>query len=375
MERLEKRLESVQEGIYEHIEERSDRLSDQIKFWELLRKEQALLFLARKHGIKQIGMEVVPPMKVSEQKAKEAIEVSLLLQSLNKSPYKDEPWTMQNTSRERLLADPQFCFKKDGRTVDIVFDGRKENSVRDTLWGWIYYQDSDGKWQKQPGEVDNKGLFYRDYDNLKRYYVDFKQLAERYSAEGRYQVYVDNKIIADIQFSLGDSAKQSRTLPQAARIRRGPTPRGRPTSVDSAAPSTSRARSRSRSRSRTRRGAPSPGPAPSARQVGSSHVSVTGPSGTRLQRLLREARDPPAVILTGPPNTLKCLRYRLRNRYDRYFRDITTSWKWTHGSGSGSGVSSMLVSFDNDSQRNKFVDSVPVPTSVTLSAANLFLRS
>lgn len=372
MDRLEKRLELVQEGIYEHLEERSDRLSDQIKFWELLRKEQALYYLARKNNITKIGIDAIPPMRVSEAKAKEAIEMSLLLESLNKSPYKNEPWTMQNTSRERLLADPQYTFKKDGRSVDIVFDGRKENSVRDTLWGWIYYQDSDGKWQKQPGEVDTQGLFFRDYGDNKRYYVDFKQLAARYSTEGRYQVYVDNKIIADIVTSLGDTAKQSRTKATAGPLRRGDSaPRGRPPSTHPS-PSTSRARSRSRSQRR----AASPGPAPTARQVGSSHASVTGPSGSRLQRLLREARDPPAVILSGPANTLKCLRYRLRARYGLYFEDITTSWKWTVGGGSTTshGQSSMLISFANESQRGKFLEHVPVPSTVTVSAASLFLK-
>lgn len=376
-ERLEQRLESVQEGIYEAIEEQSDRLPDQIKFWELIRKEQALLYMARKNKIMKIGMEVVPPMSVSEARAKEAIQMSMYLNSLSKSKYAKEPWTMQNTSRERLLAPPKFCFKKDGKPVDLIFDGNPSNSMRETLWGWIYYQDNKDQWQKQPGEVDKEGLFYRDYDNSKQYYVSFKELADKYSKEGSYRVIYNSKIIADVIdiTSHSDFRSPATAPPKETQIpgpvsRRGRVSRrGTSPSPHPAAPGPSSSSARSRSSGR----APA-ATAPTPRQVGTSHTSITGPTGSRLRRLLLEAHDPPALILTGNPNTVKCLRFRLRHRYAVHFEHLTTSWWWAGDGREKSRDASMLVSFKSDEQRAKFLNVVPVPSTVRVAAASLFFK-
>lgn len=377
MDPLTARLESVQEEIFELIEESSTRLEDQIRFWDLIRKEQAIFYLARKHKITKIGSDAVPAMSVSETRAKQAIQMSMLLTSLNQSAYKNEPWSMQETSRERMLAEPMYRFKKAGKPVDIIFDGNPENSVRETLWGYIYYQDSNDQWQKQPGEVDDKGLFYRDYDNQKMYYVSFKELAAKYSKEGRYKVVLNAKTVADVVVSdLDNSESPVRTKAPATRRRRrvsgGRRRARRASSSHPSSTSTSTSSTPTRSRSRTRRDYS--GAAPSPREVGTQHASVTGPSGSRLRRLLQEARDPPAVILSGPANTVKCLRFRCRHRYNECFDKISTTWWWTGDGRTRAGDASMLVSFQSESQRNNFLNTVPVPSSVTVSAASLFLR-
>lgn len=386
MDQLTARLESLQEEIYDLIERGSDRLEDQITYWELTRKEQAILYLARQKNISKIGLQPVPSLAMTEARAKEAIQMTLILTSLSKSPYAHESWNMQQTSRERLLVPPKFCFKKDGQQVDIWFDGNPANSVRETSWGFIYYQDSDDQWQKQPGEIDKEGLFYRDYSDIKDYYVSFKDLARRYSKEGRYQVKINDKIIADVVTSVDSAKPQSIPGPKATAARtgrrvsrRGRTKgkkRGNTSSSHSSTTSRSSRSSRSRSRSRSRSQArtPAAGVAPSPREVGTVRSTTPRGSGSRLRRLLQEARDPPAIVISGPANTVKCLRYRCKLRYQDFFSKISTTWWWTGEGRSKSGDASMLVLFHSDAQRNRFLEAVPVPPTVKIAAANLYLQ-
>lgn len=384
MAQLTARLESVQDKIFDYIERGSTRLIDQLNYWELVRKEQVLLHLARKHGLSKVGLQPVPSLAVTEGRAKHAIEMTMVINSLLLSPFAKEEWTMQETSRERWIADPEYTLKKNGMQVDIAFDGTKENSVRQTHWGNIYFQDSNGEWQKRAGEIDSMGLFYRDYDEHKKYYVNFKQLARRYSNTGRYQVYVNDNLIADIVISGVDFPKPTPAIGPGYKASPSPRRRGRggatdgrrgrhtsPISTSSRTPAATRARSRSRSRSRTDGNAPGGPPTPG--EVGTSHTLAPRRGGSRLRTLLQEARDPPGLVLTGTPNGVKCLRFRLNNRFGNYFDRVSSTWWWTGAGGERAKDASIFVLFQSDSQRKLFLERVPLPSSVKVTEANMFL--
>uniref|UniRef100_A0AAU6S5D1 Regulatory protein E2 n=1 Tax=Pipistrellus kuhlii papillomavirus TaxID=3140005 RepID=A0AAU6S5D1_9PAPI len=222
---LSSRLESIQETILNLYELDSDDLSDQIKFWDLTRKENLLLYYARKQGITTLAHQHVPSLASSEAKARAAIEMTLLLRSLERTPYGREPWNMQQTSRERLLAPPAYCLKKGGGPVQVQFDNDPSNTVEHTAWENIYYQDEDDEWQKVPGEVDLDGLYYIQEDGLKLYYVDFKEEAAKYSQTGKWCLLYNNNCLASVASSPGTP---SRPLHSSS-----PRPQERRTSSDS----------------------------------------------------------------------------------------------------------------------------------------------
>ncbi|UBK24602.1 E2 [Eptesicus regulus papillomavirus] len=221
---LSSRLDSIQDQILSLYERDSDDLRDQIKFWELTRKENVLLHYARKQGLRTLSQQPVPSLASSESKAREAIEMTIVLTSLANSPYGREPWTMQECSRERLLAAPPYCMKKGGGPVQVMFDNDAENVVEHTSWDTIYYQDEDDQWRKVQGQVDLDGLFYTQEDGLKVYYVSFKDEANKYSQTGKWSLIYNNNLLASVDSSPGSSAGPLYTSsPHPARHRRSST--------------------------------------------------------------------------------------------------------------------------------------------------------
>ncbi|AAW88324.1 E2 [Procyon lotor papillomavirus 1] len=361
MEALRQALDSVQEELLNLYEKDSSDLTDQVTHWNLMRREQVILHYARKNAITRVGMTFVPPQNVSQQKAKEAIEQELYLQSLLGSDYSNERWTLSDTSREVLLAPPMYCFKKGGRPVDVRFDGDPENVTQYTLWGHIYYQNAEDVWQKTKGHVDDTGLYYTA-EGERVYYVVFKDEAKRYGTSGKYEV------LHELTQPVSTSTSPRPTGSTGNSTSLGPQPR---TSTPRKKITDRRRRRRVASLSKpttvSTRGEQAPAPglvAPTPEEVGRSHRSLGRRPGTRLERLVLEARDPPVVVFKGEPNSLKCLRFRLRKGYFHLFQKVSTTWSWTAGQGERQGRARMLMSFDSSEQRESFLRQAPIPRSV-----------
>lgn len=415
MASLAERLDSIQDQILNLYEEGSKNLEDHIKYWQLVGQEQTTLYYAREKGLNRVGITNVPALQVSRKRAKEAIEMAMVLTTLKDSQYGREQWTFTQTSREMYTAEPEFTLKKQGFQVQIEFDNNPENSVEETGWMFIYAQDLENKWHKYMGEVDNKGLFYTDSDGLKRYYVDFRELADRYGRTGGYKATIGDQVIADVASTSvvatdAPVREQPPAAPETTPPRRVPTrpppartpsrtptrsgrkrPRRRPTRTpakrarptSAATPSTSTSTSQaetqarpisstshpaSKAQGRSRQARSTAPAAPTSGEVGSRHTSVSARGLSRLQRLLQEARDPPALVLKGPANSLKCLRFRVKKNHPGTFEHLSTTWWWTGGRGKERvGPASMLVLFRSARQREQFLMSVPVPASIKVN--------
>ena len=120
MESLTERFDAVQENLLELYESGSDNIEDQILYWNLMRKEGVLFYYARQKGITRLGLQHVPSLAVSEFKAKQAIMMTLQLESLKNSEYGSEKWTMQDTSLELYNTEPQHTFKKEDRLLMYI---------------------------------------------------------------------------------------------------------------------------------------------------------------------------------------------------------------------------------------------------------------
>lgn len=102
--------------------------------------------------------------------------------------------------------------------------------------------------------------------------------------------------------------------------------------------------------------------------------SVTAPRGpaSRVERLIIEARDPPVLLLRGPSNSLKCWRNRCKTRCRGLYRSMTTIFTWVSNETTDRvGDSRMLVAFNNNTQRNHFLNSVKFPKHVTYVLGSL----
>ena len=465
MEALSDRFNALQDKLMTIYERASESLKDQIEHWNLLRQEQVLFHYARQRGVLRLGYQPVPALTISEAKAKEAIAMVLHLEALQRSPYKNEKWTLVNTSVETFRTPPENCFKKGPKTIEIVYDGNPENTMLYTIWTHIYFEDDEGNWQKTEGHLDYHGAYFMDGLN-KQYYIRFAQDARRFSETGEWEVKFNNEILfapvtsstnseeeRDRPASATDPGSLSQTSggqspvptqrkqpskgrygrkdsgattasrgiqrrpkasPRRSRSRsgsrsgsqgdartlltvrrgerergqgRGQGSRGRGRSGDrSRSGSRSRSRrSRSRSRSRRDRGraasrgrggyrtrrsrsksVDTSGIPPE--QVGSSLQSVGRQHSGRLARLLDEARDPPVILLKGKANTLKCYRYRAKEKYKGYYDRFSTTWSWvTAGSNDRIGRSRMIITFTSKSQRQMFLGLMKLPKGVDWS--------
>lgn len=194
MESLSERFNALQETLMDLYESGREDLQSQIDHWQTLRQEQVLLYFARKHGVMRLGYQPVPPLATSESKAKDAIGMVLLLQSLQKSSYGQEPWTLVQTSLETVRSPPANCFKKGPQNIEVMFDGDPENIMSYTVWTYIYYQTNNDTWEKVEGQVDYFGAYYFE-GTLKTYYINFETDAARFSKTNKWEVHVNKNIV------------------------------------------------------------------------------------------------------------------------------------------------------------------------------------
>lgn len=325
METLNERFNALQEKLMDIYESGKDDLETQITHWLLLRQEQVLLHYARKQGVMRLGYQPVPTLATSEAKAKDAIGMGIVLQSLQKSPYGNEPWTLVQTSLESYRSPPANCFKKGPMNIEVYFDGDQENVMCYTVWSFIYFQTQEDTWEKTQGHVDYKGAYYMD-GSFKNYYIEFETDALRFSKTGQWEVHVNkDTVFAPVTSSsptAGDGAVPGTSINSVSRSRlpaTAPTqlqriPRteaGRYCRKDSSPTSTSRRKERqqktsarrSRSRSRGRQKPTRGGQRRRRTRSSSRDTSVSSDSGRRG----RGGRSP-----TPTPNTRSRSRSRSR---------------------------------------------------------------
>ena len=194
MEALNDRFNALQDKLMDIYESGKDDLETQIEHWKYLRQEQVLYYYARKKGVLRLGYQPIPTLAISETKAKEAIGMMLTLESLQKSEFGKEPWTLVNTSLETYRTPPINCFKKGPINIEVRFDEDPENIMLYTSWTYIYFLDSEDHWQKVKGEVDYLGAFYKDGPH-KHYYINFNDDALRYGTSGQWEVRINNETV------------------------------------------------------------------------------------------------------------------------------------------------------------------------------------
>ncbi|ACK76237.1 E2 [Erinaceus europaeus papillomavirus 1] len=376
MERLTQRFDALQEKLMEIYEKDSRDLGVMTSHWALQREEQALLHCARRKGVLRVGFQPVPPLKVSEQKAKAAIEMHLTLQSLQKSAYSNEDWTLSQTSRESFMTPPRHCFKKQGHTVEVTFDGESANSMLYTMWGRVYYQMDDGSWSVASSGVDYYGIYYNDSEGKPHYYVKFAEDAQKYSKTGTWFVRSNDKTI---------SAPVTSTCTSPTTRDRSRSPRRHTEEVDSTTPPGRRyppssPPSVSSLRLRGRGGGegeyyPFGRSSPSEDRCGSagSPARPVGrrpphcPQGTPAEashRLLWGPRDPTVLVAKGDANTLKCWRNRCRKTHAGSFIAFSTTWQWCGDGNCRQGRHRLQILFSSSQQLDQFLGKVKVPKGV-----------
>lgn len=424
MEALSERFSALQEKLMDLYESGLEDLETQILHWKLLRQEQIIFYYARKRGITRLGYQPVPSLASSETKAKDAIAIGLLLESLQKSQYANEPWTLVETSLETIKSPPVDCFKKGPKTVEVYFDGNPANVMPYTVWSYIYYQTDEDTWEKVEGQVDYTGAYFFE-GNFKNYYIKFENDAKRYGTTGIWEVHVDkDTVFTPVTSStppVGDASNN--TVPEAVSAsvsspQRSPSTNRRYGRKASSPTTTSRRQkrqreetrrrktrsrsrsteqrggretrrsssrgssksprrggnggggplTRSRSRSRTRKTESVGGGGVAPSEVGATVRSLSRHNSGRLAQLLDAAKDPPVILLRGNANTLKCYRWRFRKKHAGNFRFVSTTWSWVGGNSNDRiGRARMLIAFDTDLERDKCIQQMKLPLGVDWS--------
>ncbi|ABX56104.1 E2 [Macaca fascicularis papillomavirus 5] len=359
MEALADRLSACQDKILTLYEDDSKKLTDQIEHWRCVRHECAVLYKAREMGHQHLNHQAVPPLTVSRSKAHQAIELQIALESLNNSDYKDEDWTLQDTSLEMWYAEPKACFKKKGETVTVLFDCEKDNAMDYTLWGYVYVWGDNG-WDKLSGQVDYWGLFYWS-QNLKVYYKDFKDDAKKYSKTGCWEVHVGGTVI-HYSDSMSSTAFGDSVSP--AEITSGLHSHSTPTLTHTSPKSTKENSGAPQPPAKRRR--PDSAADPVRALDGNSRSLLAGPPHNCAGNSVH-ANCTPVVHLKGEPNCLKCLRYRF-GKHKHLYLNVSSTWHWANNADSKAIVT---VTFGNEQQRQEFLSSVKIPNTVTVSKGHM----
>nr|AFN27345.1 early protein [human papillomavirus 35] len=360
METLSQRLSVCQDKILEHYETDSTCLSDHIQYWKLIRLECAVFYKAREMGIKTLNHQVVPTQAISKAKAMQAIELQLMLETLNTTEYRTETWTLQETSIELYTTVPQGCFKKHGVTVEVQFDGDKQNTMHYTNWTHIYILE-DSICTVVKGLVNYKGIYYV-HQGVETYYVNFREEAKKYGKKNIWEVHVGGQVIVCPE-SVFSSTELS-TAEIATQLHAYNT-----TETHTKACSVGTTETQKTNHKRLRGGTELPcNPTKRVRlsAVDSVDRGVYSTSDcTNKDRCGSCSTTTPIVHLKGDANTLKCLRYRL-GKYKALYQDASSTWRWTC-TNDKKQIAIVTLTYTTKYQRDKFLTTVKIPNTVTVS--------
>ena len=391
---LTERFDALQDQLLTLYETAPTNIESQITHWALTRRINVLMYYARQEGYRNLGLQALPTLVVSEYNAKVAIKMMMLLKSLSESQYGKEPWTLADASAELVLTSPKHTFKKGAYQVEVYYDNDPQNANVYTQWEHIYYQDLTDTWHKVPGDVDHNGLSYTDVTGDKNYFLLFHEDAQRYSNTGQWTVKFKSTTISSVVTSSRqqssnqkrdqhtrrrDSSPEEGTSRASRRSERDPE---ESISTTTASPTTTRERRRRRRGERgDQQGESTPerprakrsrGSSPiSPEEVGSRHRSVPQHHLGRLRRLQEEARDPPVLCIKGPANNLKCWRNRFNVRFASLFFKASSVFKWLGDTDCPVNTSRMLIAFHSINERSRFLQLVTLPKGTSYSYGSL----
>ncbi|AKB94038.1 E2 [Bos taurus papillomavirus 14] len=404
MEAACERLCAVQDVQMQLIEKNSSLLTDQIAYWNAVRHENMLLYAARKKGVTCIGHCRVPHLAVCAERAKQAIEMHLALQELQKTQWGRDTWSLTDTSWENYMSEPTRSLKKGARVIEVEYDGNASNRNWYTVYNLLYMRTEDG-WFFATGGADGNGLFYTTMSGERTYYDFFSRDAARFSATGAYIVRDSDRVYSACSSTSSDSRDGIDGLWVSQEGPEGDPAGKEAIPAQSVSPlyGTTCGSAVRGSVGRIRAGVRShPYCVPLSQGLPQCRITSSSVSSTLSLDLERgeeeqetqqqeqpdstETLDEPArpratptfnllhptgpqicALVAGNANQVKCYRYRIKKSHRRRYKNCTTTW-WTVADQGAErqGEAQLLITFDTSEQRSDFLKSVPLPTGMNI---------
>lgn len=378
-QQLQKILEDLQAKEADLLEQDAHTLQTVTEYWDTSRRIHTILAAAWCKGIYRIGEQRVPPSHISEQEAKDAIMMGLLGRALLGTPYGRLPWTLGEWS-PALYRTPPESLKRGGRTVRVQFCDDPDTETEYPYWEtYLIYDPETGIWTEAEGSVDDEGIGYHVKGQPQVYTTHWRDEARKYCSGSNltWRLYPDRPRPRDATDGLPAVLSPIRLagtpIHESTRIETTPPPpdlsRYEPVSprIAPTAPSTSQRRPATRKRPSKRTAKPStqkgtkrPKP-PEPEEVGATHASSSRRGGhrTRLDTLIRDARDPPGLVFEGRTSQLKTIRHRISGGPWPY-RTVSSTWHWV---GDSEDASKIIVTFNSTEERDRFAQQFYTATS------------
>ncbi|AAM46855.1 E2 [Psittacus erithacus papillomavirus 1] len=369
MEGLRESLERLQRREAEILEQDPTDLQTITEYWENVKKQHLLLYAAGQKGYKQLGLQRVPPLHVSEQEARDGILMVVLLRSLLGTPHALRTWSLGEWG-PRLFRTPPDGLKFGPHTVRVFYCNDPSTETEYPYWdSYLFYDPTTGEWTEGIGGYDNVGIWHETI-NGRGYHMIWRDEARRVCGGNQVTWELstsDRDSLDGIPPPLLESTRVE--SPEPATEPETPSPPqlsnyalGDPPNIRGGSNS---ARTRSR-RIRTRGTGTDTPTGIRPEDVGTARTTVRG-GGTRLDRLIAEAKDPPGLCFVGRTGQLKTIRYRVQTGPYNVTR-ISTTWHWI---GDGEHLSRMIILFNDSHQREVFARAFRVVSGVRVYKVSL----